>query len=144
VKEKAERFWSTHGLDEIVDKDEFIKGALVFYDLTEAVRIEYESSRHTVQERASYTTHQLDLYNLSARQKTSIRRFGRKTKYADEYKSSSNAVKRFLFAAVDFLRDPFTEQPEGNDKKSDWDHIKTLSRAHWTILCTCFLAAMTQ
>ncbi|KAJ4303170.1 hypothetical protein N0V90_002063 [Kalmusia sp. IMI 367209] len=118
--EKARMFWRAHGLGDIVDEDDFIKGALVFHDLDEAVNMEYKYPRHTDQERENYTDHQRLLSNLKSRQKTSIRRFGRKTKYKDEYETESNIVKKLFFTIIDFALDPFDNQGHGTFFVKTW------------------------
>ncbi|KAJ4301465.1 hypothetical protein N0V90_003557 [Kalmusia sp. IMI 367209] len=143
VMSKAEKFWEHHKLGEIVDKDDFSKGALIFYDLEGVREFEYSSSNHTAEQRMGYSRYQQHLSELSNRQKTSLRWFGRRTNYLEEHDTDS-VVKRLFFAVGDAVVNALGKKAEGNYDKSFWDHMKTFSRAQWQIFCTCFLAAMTQ
>ena len=141
VISEAREFWIKHDLGNVVDEEDFTRGAVVFHDLHGSKKVDKLGVLDT--------DHKYELSKLSPRQKTSVRRYLCKTKYVEEYSTDSNFIKKFIYAAVDavvdFANDPFSKKKaEDVPIKLAWDHIKSLTRAHWAILVTCFLAAMTQ
>lgn len=144
---KAKKFWQRHKLENIVDEDEFVKGAVIFHDLKQAREFEIKSSRHTEEERSDYTEHEGYLATLSPRQNKSLRWYACRTPY--EKDESDLLMKRLLFLIGDELfgtvrKDGDTGEPTSAEPKLLWDHTKTFSRAQWQIFATCCLAAMTQ
>lgn len=143
VMQKAEIFWRYHGLDAIVEEDEFRKGALVIKDLEGARQFEHDSASHTAAEQANYSEREKLLSKLTSLQRTSLRWYTCRTKYLKEHKADA-VVKRMLFAIGDALADVLWGEPNGPEDKLLWDHIKSFSTAQWQIISTCCLAAMTQ
>jgi hypothetical protein len=146
---QAAAFWDHYDLRHIVDKDDFVKGALVFNDLEGAREFEHNSPQHTEEQLLSYSERDKRFAQLSARQRASIKWFTRRTDYLVEERAgnvvqSGTVVKRLIFAVVDAVVNVLLGISEPAEKKSLWDHMKTCSTAQWQIFCTCCLAAMTQ
>ncbi|KAJ4347979.1 uncharacterized protein N0V89_009351 [Didymosphaeria variabile] len=126
---KAEEFWRRHSLGNIVDEDDFVKGALIFHDLEGAREFEYKSSKHTEEEKRRYDEHQERLSGLSSRQKRSLRWYACRTEYTVEHHADA-VVKQMIFAVGDAVVGVLVGKPNGPEDKLLWDHGKP----NWKIM----------
>ena len=134
----ARRFWRTHnqhnkGIEAIVTEEEFVHGVLCFRD----PEITLDAVNHAEDQQAQALLRKLGPLRL--KDVRAIQWYFTKPTAP----IAGNIVKRGIIRSIDRIHDKIWP-PSDSTAKSKWDHIKTLSRGHMTVLATCIFAAITQ
>lgn len=146
IGQKATLFWRRHKLGELVDEDEFVKGAILFKDLRGAREFEFQHASDDPKKhaKAKFTLREKFYAELTTRQNMSLRWYARSVNYVAAEHEGDSLANKMIFSVGDAIMDSIWGRLNEAEDKSLWDHVKSFSSAQWQIFATCCLAAMTQ
>jgi hypothetical protein len=163
LAEQAGNFWERNRLRSVVSEEDFIVGVLAFINLDDttkrAIKIQKGTATNQTQAgsplNSTRKTGLEKLNHLNDQQIISLLMYRQKP----EASPSRFPPKRWLCTVMEYVLDleGTMKSRKGNGKskvpgvsmdlniqKSNWDHLRLLSRAHMTVIATGILAAVTQ